>query len=329
MALIYVMTMTPKKTKVTGNGDDDDDDDDRKGVPVLKYRPYEPRATVWTDLQVLRAMWFARITGTDLQERLDSFYERQADLYDSYRFRMLHGRPIMLQAVARHLTTTLTTTASTSTSTSTTTDVDPAATTTGKDDATAAGEAAVPGIVWVDLACGTGANTENFASSLLDGTIGRVYLVDLCRPLCAVARRDRGNKFGHARVRVLHGDATDFDLEGLPPPGSVDLVTISYSLVMIPDWRKCIANARRLLKPGRGILGVADFTVAPDQGTLSKRFWTDTFRKDHVFLSPDHLPALREEFEELESAHGHGTLPYTPSFLRPAYYHFVGRCRPG
>lgn len=256
----------------------------------LNYQPYEPPATLWSDFQVIKAMWFSKITGTDLQERLDSFYETQADLYDSYRFRMLHGRPKMLQGVSRHLTPSKPS----------------------------------DGIVWVDLACGTGANVENFGTSIQEGKISRVYLVDLCRPLCKVARRERGGKYGSDVIKVVHGDVTNFELEGLPPANSVDLVTISYSLVMIPSWEKCIENAKRLLKPG-GVIGVTDFTVAPDQSDISKKFWKDTFAKDHVYLNDEHLKTLRKEFEELEAAHGYGTLPYTPFFLKAAYYHFVGK----
>lgn len=257
----------------------------------LTYQPYEPHHTFWRDMRVLKAMGLDKISGEDLQSRLDSFYDTQADLYDGYRFRMLHGRPKVLRGVARHVSP--------------------------------AGDSS-RGITWVDLACGTGANAENFATSLLDGRIERAYLVDLCRPMCRVARRERGEKYGNDKVRVIHGDVTDDTLEGLPPAGTVDLVTISYALVMIPDWRKCIANAKRLLRKG-GIIGVADFTVAPDQCSMSKQFWTSVFESDYVFLNAEHLPTLEQEFVKLESAYAYGGLPYHPYFLKPAYYHFVGR----
>jgi hypothetical protein len=42
-------------------------------------------------------MWFAKIAGGTHQEKLESFYKAQADLYDSYRFRMLHGRLPMIR----------------------------------------------------------------------------------------------------------------------------------------------------------------------------------------------------------------------------------------
>jgi len=51
-----------------------------------------------------------------------------------------------------------------------------------------------------------------------------------------------------AVVDVVLGDACDFSCPGLPPAGSVDVVTFSYALSMIPDWRQAIRNAFRLLK---------------------------------------------------------------------------------
>lgn len=255
----------------------------------LTFSTYEPKATWSSDFKVLKAMWFAKITGNDLQERLNNFYETQADLYDSYRIRMLHGRPLMLKAVARH--------------------TQPNAAIRKK------------GLVWVDLACGTGYNVESFRTCL--EKFHRIYLLDLCVPLCAVAQRDRADKYGNTKINVIHGDATDFDNKELPAAGTVDLVTISYSLVMIPDWRKAIANAQRLLKPG-GMICVSDFTIAPDQVGFMKSFWKKTFAQDHVYLDEAHLVTLYQTFDVVEAEGAYGTLPYTPPFLQAAYYHFCG-----
>lgn len=35
---------------------------------------------------------------------------------------------------------------------------------------------------------------------------------------------------------------------GLPAAGTVDVVTFSYALTMIPDWKEAIRNAFRMLK---------------------------------------------------------------------------------
>lgn len=47
-------------------------------------------------MQVIYAMWFGSISGGTHQEQLESFYAKQARLYDSYRCRMLHGRKPMV-----------------------------------------------------------------------------------------------------------------------------------------------------------------------------------------------------------------------------------------
>lgn len=285
LALEYLL---PRK-KSTGN---DTDPDEVEG-PYLTYKKYSPSWSFLSDLKVLHAMWFSKITGDDLQERLNSFYESQADLYDSYRIRMLHGRPTMLQHVTKNLTV---------------------------DD-----HAKKKGLVWVDLACGTGYNVESFRACL--DKFRKIYLLDLCVPLCKVAQRERADKYNingkDPKIVVIHGDATDFKCDSLPEAGTADLVTITYSLVMIPDWKKAIENAKRLLKPS-GLVAVCDFTVGPDQNRWMKQFWKRTFATDHVYLDYDHITTLHEEFDVVFAGLGYGPLPYTPFFLQPAYYSFLG-----
>ena len=60
---------------------------------------YQPKATWESDWQVLKSMIFADVKGKTQQERLESFYVSQAHLYDSYRFRMLHGRLPMVKSM--------------------------------------------------------------------------------------------------------------------------------------------------------------------------------------------------------------------------------------
>ena len=94
---------------------------------------------------------------------------------------------------------------------------------------------------------------------------------------------------------------------------------------MIPDWRPAVSTALRLLRPG-GHLCVCDFTVLPDQGqcAVSQRFWTSTFAKDHVHLKAEHRQHLKEVTEQKYEETGFGPLPYTPLFLRAAWYAYIG-----
>lgn len=109
------------------------------------------------------------------------------------------------------------------------------------------------GGIWVDMGGGTGSNLE-FAG---DGIrrFEKVYVVDLAESLLGIVKK-RSEKNGWSNVEAVVGDATQW----LPPEGSADVVTFSYSLTMIPDWFAAIDNALRMLKPG-GLIGVIDFYV--------------------------------------------------------------------
>jgi S-adenosylmethionine-diacylgycerolhomoserine-N-methlytransferase len=60
------------------------------------------------------------------------------------------------------------------------------------------------------------------------------------------------------RIRVAHGDATAFNSQNLFGMRSFDHVFVSYSLSMIPEWRRVIHAAADHLKPG-GRLHIVDF----------------------------------------------------------------------
>jgi S-adenosylmethionine-diacylgycerolhomoserine-N-methlytransferase len=60
---------------------------------------FTPASSFSNDVRVLRSMVFAEIKGDTQEEQLESFYITQSDLYDSYRYRMLHGRFPMICAM--------------------------------------------------------------------------------------------------------------------------------------------------------------------------------------------------------------------------------------
>lgn len=180
------------------------------------------------------------------------------------------------------------------------------------------------GGIWVDMGGGTGSNLE-FAG---DGIrrFEKVYVVDLAESLLGIVKK-RSEKNGWSNVEAVVGDATQW----LPPEGSADVVTFSYSLTMIPDWFAAIDNALRMLKPG-GLIGVIDFYVVrkyPSDSLAKHRwgtrsFWPVWFANDNVFPSPDHLPYLQKHFETLRLKESLAKVPYLP-LVRTPYYQFVGR----
>ena len=95
---------------------------------------------------------------------------------------------------------------------------------------------------WVDLGGGTAANLEHLAGAIDAGVFKKVVVLDLCRPLIEVARQ-RVEAHGWERVvDLVVGDATDPAVPGMPKSGTVDVITMSYSLTMIPDWQAALRN---------------------------------------------------------------------------------------
>lgn len=164
----------------------------------------------------------------------------------------------------------------------------------------------------VELGCGTGANLVHLADRLQH--LGRVDLVDLCPALLAKARQ---RVRPYRNVAVVEADACTY-----APDGPVDCVYFSYSLTMIPDWRRALGNALGMLRPG-GQLGVVDFHL-PQQGGFTNHLWRRWFAHDGVYLSASHLPELCERLPDHVQQQRRAPVPYLPG-LRVPYYLFVGK----
>jgi len=252
----------------------------------MDSRPMAPARNLVQDGRVLWHLIFSPVRGASHEERLESFYSRQAESYDGFRKRLLHGRRELIESLD-----------------------------------------APPGGVWVDLGAGTGDNLQWFEDRV--GEFSEIHLVDLSESLLGVAQRHINGDPRYARARVHHADATRFEV----PEGSVDLVTFSYSLTMIPDWFAAIDRAWSILKPG-GRIGVVDFFVSrkhPLPGDahhrwLERLFWSTWFAADNVVLSPDHLATLRWRFETERTTQRKGSVPYLP-FVKAPYYLWIG-CKP-
>jgi S-adenosylmethionine-diacylgycerolhomoserine-N-methlytransferase len=107
----------------------------------------------------------------------------------------------------------------------------------------------------LEIGCGTGRNLVLAAGLHPDV---RFFGIDvstemLTSAISAISRRRLTD-----RIHVAHGDGTAFDPQALFGVPSFDNVMISYSLSMIPDWRRVLQAAASHLKPG-GRLHIVDF----------------------------------------------------------------------
>ncbi|KAL2355252.1 hypothetical protein BJ546DRAFT_679924 [Cryomyces antarcticus] len=244
------------------------------------------------------------------QDALESFYSAQATIYDKTRHKLLHGREDMLGLVAAQL----------------------------KNKAETAQMSTKP--VWVDIGGGTGYNIEAMSAFLsVPEFFQKIYLVDLSPSLCEIAKA-RFVRLGWENVTVLCQDARSFclpnhqhdssdsgsffsigqsayDTEDEVEAGSADLVTMSYSLSMIPEFYPVIDSISSLLSPN-GIVGVADFYVQSKIDCqsrnytggmvdrhctwLSRVFWRTWFEVDRVSLEAARRDYLEYKFGTILSA---------------------------
>jgi S-adenosylmethionine-diacylgycerolhomoserine-N-methlytransferase len=239
--------------------------------------------TLKQDLKVLYHMALSPIRGKTHQERLESFYSKQAEDYDAFRHHLLQGRQEMYQSLP------------------------------------------IPeGGVHVDMGGGTGWNLEYLGDKIHQ--LRKVYLVDLSASLLAVARK-RIADHGWDHVQAVEADVTTF----VPEEGTVDLVTFSYSLTMIPSWFAAIDQAIKLLRPG-GVIGVVDFYVSrkyPAEGHrrhswFRRSFWPVWMALDNVFVQDDQVPYLHYRFQPEHFSEHLARMRYLP-FYRIPYYRFIGR----
>ncbi|KAL8726057.1 MAG: hypothetical protein Q9181_006192 [Wetmoreana brouardii] len=159
--------------------------------------------------------------------------------------------------------------------------------------------------IWVDIGGGTGSNIEAMHTYLDVPTFfSAVFLVDLSPSLCDVATK-RFQRLGWD-VKVICEDARTFRLEdhletltgvrstrtGLTEYHSADtnavyradLITMSYSLSMIPDYYNVVDSMVRLLAPS-GVLGAVDFYVQSIVETTGRNYIGGSFNRHVNWLS--------------------------------------------
>ncbi|KAJ5351967.1 protein-L-isoaspartate O-methyltransferase [Penicillium brevicompactum] len=245
------------------------------------------------------------------QDALESFYKKQAGIYDKTRKLLLQGREDMLALLASELLS--------------------------REKVRKSNNVAKP--VWVDVGGGTGWNIEAMSAFLdVPRFFSSVYLVDLSPSLCEIAQQ-RFQRLGWDNVKVVCEDARKLTIEkyegGIPnrgistydpvsshvprrqkEHGVADLITMSYSLSMIPDYFSVVDSLHSLLSPD-GVMGVIDFyvqsktefsfrnytggSIGRHVGWFMRAFWRAWFDLDRVNLEASRRDYLEYRFGTIKS----------------------------
>lgn len=172
--------------------------------------------------------------------------------------------------------------------------------------------------VWFDIGGGTGYNIEIMDKLLaaeggINSFFSHVYLIDLSPSLCEVAR-ERVERFKWTNVTILCQDARSMHHS---QSQTADLITMSYSLSMIPDFYSVVDQVTSLLAP-RGIIGICDFyvqsivdvssrnwtggTINRHVNWLGRMFWRTWFDADRVNLDAGRRDYVEYKFGTILSA---------------------------
>ena len=149
-----------------------------------------------------------------------------------------------------------------------------------------------PGARVCEIGCGTGRNLVALARRYPDA---RIFGIDASNEMLKTAHATIARAGLAGRIRTERCLADELDPAGtfgLDAP--FDAVLFSYTLSMIPDWRRAVDRATEVLKPA-GLLAVVDFSEQrglPGWFRKVLRRWLDLFEVKPRAELPDYLRAL-------------------------------------
>ncbi len=231
------------------------------------------------------------IRGKDHATRLDSFYSGQADAYDSFRKRLLKGRPELWDSIPY---------------------------TKGMTWADIGGGTGSNLANFYD---------NNASDDKLKG-LKKVYVVDLASSLLKVADK-RIQDAGWTNVETVHADATQWvPPEGLVDvvTFSYSLTMIPDWFAALEQAEKILKPGGYIGVVDFYLARKFPMEGLKRHGWLTRSFWPVWFACDNVYPSKDHIPYLLHHFEKFHLTEAKGRVPYFPLFWwKMPYYIFVGK----
>lgn len=236
------------------------------------------------DARVLLRLLRGQPRGGTHAQRLQHFYGPQADDYDRFRERLLHGRAELVAELIEQL------------------------------------GAALPGSFLLELGGGTGRNLEFFGSRLAE--FARVELVDLCPALLDRARA-RTAQWPNTRIieadatdyqpdRAVDAVLLSYALSMIPDwRGAIDNALAALrpgGLLGAVDFYVSVPEP----PPGQR-----------RHSPLTRWFWPRWFGHDGVHLDPERLCYLQARCPRHRLVEAFAPVPYLPG-LRVPYYRFIG-----
>jgi len=140
-----------------------------------------------------------------------------------------------------------------------------------------------------------------------------ITVIDICDHMIDYAKeRVKKNKWNN--VTCICQNALDINTLV-----KYDTVIISYSLSMIPEWKKVIDISIDCLKKD-GQLAVADFTFTTEQYKITKQLFNFIFSFSYINVDTKHIWYLQSKLTTKFLRRDYGTFPNLPGIYCPYYY---------
>jgi demethylmenaquinone methyltransferase/2-methoxy-6-polyprenyl-1,4-benzoquinol methylase len=123
-----------------------------------------------------------------------------------------------------------------------------------------------PGMRAVDVACGSGSLTRELARAV--GASGSVLGIDVAPGMLAEASRRRVPD-GAAEPQYVAGDALELPV----PDAEADAATIGFGLRNVADYRRCLGEMRRVVRPGGRVVVLEISTPTSPFGAFVAATW--------------------------------------------------------
>jgi len=242
----------------------------------------------WSDLIVFYNLWFKPIKRSKShQERLESFYKDQAEHYDSFRERFLHGRREMLQVASAHLNI--------------------------KEN-----------IVWADLGGGTGENVLKMFEWIPKEMFAKIYVVDLCPSLCNQAIEKMKRLGLDDLVEVVCEDACKFappcNIDLITFSYSLSMIPPFHKVI---DHAYKILDQDGIIAVVDFVVSSKYDQCYRQMSWARRMFWRSIFDIDGIDIGPERRAYLDNKFYPIYEQNNEGSIPYIP-YLRPPYYVWIG-----
>ncbi|MEI9996298.1 MAG: class I SAM-dependent methyltransferase [Rhizomicrobium sp.] len=171
-----------------------------------------------------------------------------------------------------------------------------------------------PGARVIEIGCGTSRNLVKIGQAYPDA---RLFGLDASQEMLISSHASVARAGMADRVKLVQAYAEDLSPSLFGESDPFDAAVFSYSLSMIPDWKKALHAAQGALAPG-GTVHVVDFGDLKGLGPVAEHVL-------RAWLSLFHVAPREELLRTIEAGDGHkhwGALT-----LLPARYAFVWTAR--